>query len=276
MSKAAAMDVAEKVIDATIDVAEEASETVETLERIPHLALNGTTRKQQIVILAATALVAGGVSGVVSHLATRKVLGAKFDAKLDEEMEAARKHYVMVREGEAKRPPQELAAQYQEQVSEYDGSAPRPEAPSVVEAEDGTLMTPELQNVFTENAVGIWNQAVEESKRSEDAPYVISKDEYFANEPEHQQETVTYYRGDDVIADMEDNAVPIHEVDITVGEDNLHRFGHGSEDERVVYVRNDRMEIDYEVVLHDGKFAHEVAGFIKHSDEGSRTRNRRR
>lgn len=40
------------------------SETVETLERIPKLALNGTTRKQQAIILGTVAGV-GMISGIV-------------------------------------------------------------------------------------------------------------------------------------------------------------------------------------------------------------------
>lgn len=50
----------EKTLDATED-------TLETLERIPKLALNGTTKKQQLIILGTTA----GVSMLAGILLTR-------------------------------------------------------------------------------------------------------------------------------------------------------------------------------------------------------------
>ena len=47
------------------------SETVETLERIPKLALNGTTRKQQAIILGTVAGV-GMISGIVLTVAAHR------------------------------------------------------------------------------------------------------------------------------------------------------------------------------------------------------------
>lgn len=94
-------------------------------------------------------------------------------------------------------------------------------------------------------------------------PYVISADEYFEGEKEYTQLTLTYFAGDDVLAD--EGEMPLVEVDATVGNANLDRFGDRSKDPNVVYIRNDRLEIDYEVCKSTGKYAEEVAGFVEHS-----------
>jgi hypothetical protein len=100
--------------------------------------------------------------------------------------------------------------------------------------------------------------ADEVRRRSEEAPYIISKDEYFQNEEEFQQSTLTYYVGDGILCDERDDV--INEVDETVGDDNLLRFGHRSDDDNVVYVRNHVLEIEYEICKSEGKYAREVAG----------------
>jgi len=46
-----------------------------------------------------------------------------------------------------------------------------------------------------------------------------------------------------------------------VGERNLNLFGHGSNDASVVYVRNDKLELIFEVVRSPNSFAEEVHGF---------------
>jgi hypothetical protein len=45
----------------------------------------------------------------------------------------------------------------------------------------------------------------------------------------------------------------------------LDRFGHGSNDPSIVYIRNDTLEIIYEVVKSPHYYAEEVHGF-KHED----------
>ena len=61
----------------------------------------------------------------------------------------------------------------------------------------------------------------------------------------------------------------IPDADDAVGEMNLHRFGHGSGDNNVVYIRNDRLENDFIVLRSQGEYAKEVLG-LRHSHGGSR------
>lgn len=84
------------------------------------------------------------------------------------------------------------------------------------------------------------------------APYVIAQDVFLNSEVGYPQVTLTYY-ADEVLADETDS--PIEDIEMTVGIKNLTRFGQQSDDPRAVYIRNDRLQADYEVVLDDGTYA---------------------
>lgn len=107
----------------------------------------------------------------------------------------------------------------------------------------------------------------EAENRDPEIPYVIHHDEYMENAHEFIQQTLTWYETDSVLADESD--IPIEEIESHVGVDNLEKFGHGSQDRNVVYVRNERTEQDFEIIRSPGSFAKEVLGFddsLKHSD----------
>jgi hypothetical protein len=109
-----------------------------------------------------------------------------------------------------------------------------------------------------------WDYETEVLKRSKNHPYVIHQDEYNENADEHNQLVWTYYAGDNILADEHDEIVTRPEL--VVGEPNLKRFGHGSDDTDVVFVRNERLEIDFEICRSWKSFAHEVQG-LDENDE---------
>lgn len=85
-------------------------------------------------------------------------------------------------------------------------------------------------------------------------PFVISKAKYAWDEEEgsdYAKITVTYYPKDRVLLDDGDEPVENKEIDNMIGWRNLDRFGDESEDADVVFVRNRRMETDFEVVRDD-------------------------
>lgn len=129
------------------------------------------------------------------------------------------------------------------------------------------------RNVFAHSAdIDGWDQEREEAGRDQARPYVISFDEFNENSYEHEQNTLTWYAGDEILAD--DRETHLEDVDGLVGEVNLKLFGHGSRDSKVVYIRNEAKEIDFEVTLNPGTYAAEVLGF-EHS-ETPRVRKGRR
>lgn len=110
-------------------------------------------------------------------------------------------------------------------------------------------------NIWSETSDGIWDYELELSNRNPTDPYVIHQDEFMADEMDFRQSTITYYQGDDIMADEHDT--PIYNYHNVVGD---LKFGHGSKDPHVVYVRNEAMRMEWEILLHTGKFSVEVAG----------------
>lgn len=152
--------------------------------------------------------------------------------------------------------------------------ADRPDA--VIETKTETVEeVTEVRNVFSDP-----NFELDEEKkhRSPGRPYVISHDEYFASEEEYDNISLTYYEEDDTLVDERDS--PINEVDKVVGDEALARFGHGSKDKNVVYIRNEKLEIDYEITRSNGSYVVEVLGLdplpesnsLKHSQARSEFR----
>jgi hypothetical protein len=120
-------------------------------------------------------------------------------------------------------------------------------------------------NVFGSSTIHTkaeWTQVV--SMRDENEPHIISQEEFMEGGPGYNNPTLTYYAGDDILADERDQ--PITDVVDLLGEDNL-KFGFGSGDPNIVYIRNNKISLDIEILKSEGKYSEEVAGFHhpKHS-----------
>lgn len=100
-----------------------------------------------------------------------------------------------------------------------------------------------------------WNQEDEEEDRSPDAPYTIHKDEFESNETDYRQTTLEYFSSDDILCD--EKRVPIYNASHVVGK---LEFGHGSGDPDIVFVRNEKLESEFEVVRFHTSYQAEVLG----------------
>lgn len=84
---------------------------------------------------------------------------------------------------------------------------------------------------------------------SEATPYVIPP-EQFGEEDDYDCVSLTYY-ADHILAD--DNDQLLEDVEDTVGFESLTHFGEYEDDS--VYVRNDRLKIDYEILRDEQKYS---------------------
>ena len=91
-------------------------------------------------------------------------------------------------------------------------------------------------------------------------PYVISPEE-FGEFEEYEKISLTYY-ADKVLADENDEEVD--DVDEIVGEESLNHFGEYEDDS--VFVRNDRLKCDYEILLDQRNYS-DVAKTMPHRVE---------
>lgn len=93
-------------------------------------------------------------------------------------------------------------------------------------------------------------------------PYIIDLEQFSDSEAGVVQEVLIYYEGDDVLAT--EHGTVATDIPETVGNDWLQSFGKGSMNANVVYVRNEKLGIDYEIYLNDGTYAEEVHGIKPH------------
>lgn len=113
----------------------------------------------------------------------------------------------------------------------------------------------ELRSSISPEKASGWDHEKEVASRTTEAPYVITVIEYSANETGYYQSTLNYYKGDDILCDPTDT--PIYNKDKIVGD---LKFGHGSNDPSVVYIRNDTLKAEYEVLLEPGHYTVQVLG----------------
>jgi len=117
-----------------------------------------------------------------------------------------------------------------------------------------------------------WTYAAEIKKRDPSEPYIIHRDEFYSEEKGYSQHTLTYYAGDNIMNNDEEES-PMYNHDGITGP---LRFGHGSDDPNVVYIRNDKRKVEYEILYDPGLYSEEVLGLeiennqrakdIKHSN----------
>lgn len=100
-----------------------------------------------------------------------------------------------------------------------------------------------------------WDFALEISTRSLDKPYVIHREEFYADEKDYTQCTLTYYAGDNIMCDEQD--VPVYNHETITGP---LLFGHGSHDPNVVHIRNDTQMAEYEICYDPGLYSVDVLG----------------
>lgn len=155
----------------------------------------------------------------------------------------AKKHYEKIAQEEI----DSVKAAYGKGVSLLDNSSMHP---SSIVAEE--LFSPEYTKRFTDAAKtekeGKKNYAKPDKKEKQmrkdisDTPYVISPDA-FGEFDDYVLISLTYY-SDGVLTDEDDE--PIDDIEGIVGKDYASHFGEYEEDS--VFIRNDRMKCDYEIL----------------------------
>lgn len=227
---------------------------------------------------AALVFLGGAAVGASASFAiTKKILDAKYDELMRIEIEKTKKHYkgrsaaLIVNSDKPFATPEDAVTAL---LEPYQPTDPRPRVEDVV-----NQVVSEDRNVFadepdadeydqgTDAAYGIPDFIYEEEvkKRSSPLPYVITDEEFAEGHPGHESYSLTWYAGDNVLADDKDE--PVDDVNGAVGRENLLRFGHGSNDSRIVYVRNEKRRIDFEIAQHDGSFA-DVIGLDEYNRTG--------
>lgn len=241
-----------------------------------------TTETFKVKLLVPSGLtVAGLIGGVVGYVVASKTLEKKFREIADNEIQEAKVFYqdmysrpVMVAEDREEAPKdridpvdlfEDLPDEVQHRLVSEAHAALRTYNPAEEEAIQATksVPSPTIVNVFA-NATppGEAVMAALLADRDPSKPYIITKEEYFQNDPDHEQKQFTFYAGDGILVDDQEEYDPIPNNEPIVGEDNLLRFGYGSGDEHTLYIRNETLDppIDLYVTRSVGSYMHEVLG----------------
>lgn len=232
------------------------------------------------------------LGGTAGYFFARRRLETKYNQIAEDEIAEMRQHYrdktvalentaakpeleTLVREqGYSTQPPMavtppEAVVERAETVADEERSDPRPPVPVVRDENVFHQPKPSLEELSVED----WDIDKERSRRSGNRPYVVHIDEV-REEEDYDSVTYTYYEEDNVLCNERDEVIDMQERDILIGEANLNRFGHGSEDPSKVYIRNDKLEMQMEVIRSPNSYAEEVHGF-QHSEPPIRPPYRR-
>jgi hypothetical protein len=240
-----------------------ASKAESTGVYIPKVRLN------QAALLGAVALV--GASFAAYKVAVKRTT-ATYEDILEQELALSKKFYSTLYKKDEMATPEQALSELHPDEEGLETMQAAVQAIHMYKGEDvHDISEFEEVNVFTNTPELDDNFDLQEEKaiRDRSRPYVIAKGEFLETFDNFEQLNLTYYSGDSTLADDKDQPIP--NVGEVVGDDNIQRFGHGSGDPSVVYVRNEAKEMDFEVLWSPGKYAHEVLGF-EHAEGGERAR----
>jgi hypothetical protein len=236
-------------------------------------------------------LIGGAAGAGIGYLVARNLLEKKYARLLDEEIERTKEFYG-VYNGPEDPEFMEQAIKTAEAMTEYAGGEtvvnPAKLADAVtasIAADQPEISVPKFGDVMAESTEKIsraYNKPgapsiVEDQVRDIEsnvaaapldpdarAPYLITFAEFDANETDYEQITVSFFAGDGIVIDEEDNVISPDRVEQIVGTDNLNKFGTNTDDPdmepNVIYVRCERFQMDFEVTRSPGLHAVEVLG----------------
>ena len=138
-----------------------------------------------------------------------------------------------------------------DEVSEEDDEEEEEESGSLADvASQATDSFTSYSNILTNLGYMNTNTKITDVKK---APYVITPDD-FGEIDDYTQISFTYY-SDKVLAD--DNDEIVKNIDDIVGIESLNHFGQYEDDS--VFVRNDRLKCDYEILLDSRAYSEVLA-----------------
>jgi len=227
-------------------------------------------RIKPLLTVSAASLISLGVGGILGYKIAERNLALRFEERLHHEVAASTAYYehMNLREKKFDTPEEAAAALIK---------------PGTVLTETQVPETTERERVAYHKIVQAENYTSEdEVKDPEDAmaleimfptpdpdvllrnnvfsnkPHVLTQEEFIENDSNWNQSTLTWYVIDKVLADERDQV--IEDVEGTVGSENLALFGQGSSDDNIVHIRNPHLQLEFEVLRHEGSYSREVLG----------------
>lgn len=170
---------------------------------------------------------------IVGSIVTWKVVSAKYDILVQEEINSVKESL-----GYFDRSEKESVE------SEEDGEKEEPTEEPASDARE------EIKRIVSEQGYDYTAYSKKEEGADEDMankPYVISPEEF--GELDYKIKSLTYYNDGVLVTEM---GKVIHDVDKLVGKESLDTFGQYEDDS--VFVRNDRIKTDFEILADERNY----------------------
>ena len=148
----------------------------------------------------------------------------------------------------------------EEDIYEYDPPRPVNRQMDMEEIELAKEdFTRSVNEKFEKNIISYNNASAKISYVENDIkPKIITVHQFDDENRWHEKKSLWFYEKDDTVADEEEKIVD--DPCALIGFEALLSFGQGSEDSDVVYVRNSKLGVDYEVVRLDKSYQEVVLG----------------
>lgn len=244
---------------------------------------------KRALIIGATAVVSAGLGLAAGYKLAVHRLNATYNEQMEDELAKTRAYYERntkpfadpteavkalkpeevvevkeeARQAAVEMPDEEIPLQTLERVLDglkYNKITPRVSAPTTVQVKE-RVVTPTQHNVFERDVLAAEDDPEHESMmedRASETIYLVSQEEHMENPHEFQVVTLTFYDGDQVLADEEDKV--IEKLEKAIGAKENLQFGRWSGDGNVVYIRNETLDAEFEILRSTGKYAVEVLG----------------
>lgn len=215
--------------------------------------------------VAGASLISLAVGGVAGYVLAVRRLNDEYNEKMEEEIARTKAVYTALSKKEYPTAKEAAEALLPAEEEESEGAQL---LDKVVKGLRYNLITRKTEGDKTSTTINVFDdRGIEASDdpeyddmlaaREQQSIYIITEEEFMQGEHEFAQNTLTYFLGDSVLVD--DQSSPVEKVTMTVGKGNL-QFGRWSGQRNTVYIRNEDLEIDFEVVRSEGKYTVEVLG----------------
>lgn len=201
-------------------------------------------------------LAAGAVAG--AKLVHDK-LAAEFEERLERETAQMRVFYTKVSKDKYPTPADAVADLIPEPVTEvleeYQGKPKQNDAVAYNKIKTSNLPKSEA----VEEPETLVNKNVFEKDDEEEIVFEsITQEEFDSNESNYIQSILTWYAGDNILVDVRDDR--IDDPKSVIGEATPSGFGENPDEPNLMHVRNNTLQIDFEIQKSNGYYAVEVLG----------------
>lgn len=216
----------------------------------------------QSLKMAGAATVGAGIGLFVGYKVAEKRLAVRFDERLEAETADMREFYTNVKQ--KYNTPEEAAAAL---IPDTDGET--------ITLEDPRVKTQRVQYnkiVKVEKYAGLdeFKEEIGEACETDPVvhhnvfdeqagvPRIILQEDFMQNETGYEQATLTYYVKGGVLTDQRDEV--IDNAEEVIGKILPVQFGEGSSDPNTVHIRNDKLQMEFEVVKSERSYEEDVLG----------------